>query len=120
MILTLYITLLILTGAFIIIGKVFNSPPTEVIGYCFLFILGLVLMLGSVVYQTGETKQVTDVSVYNGTVVGVDTQTNITFSNYSGEVLMGIQLHHFFGLFISFAASFAFLNFYLNFKGDEI
>lgn len=116
MILTVYLALLVLTGAFIIGGKYFSEPEFEIVGLTFLFLLGLVLMLGGVTYASGEVENVIDVSLYNGSVVGVNTETNTTYTNYSGEIVFGIQLHHFFGLFISLAAAFGFVLLFLNWR----
>lgn len=116
MILAVYMTLLVLTACFIFFGRNYEAPEFEIIGLTFLFLLGVTLMLGGVSYPSGEVRSIVDVSVYNGSVVGVNTETNTTFSNYSGEIILGIQLHHFFGLFISIASAVGFILLFLNWK----
>lgn len=116
MIFEIFALLLILTASFILFGRVHHSPPLEVIGYTFLFLLGVTLMLGGVTYAAGETITVTNVTLYNGTVAGADTQTDTIYTNYSGEIVAGIQLHHFFGFFVAIGGVFGFITFFLNFK----
>jgi hypothetical protein len=56
MIVTIFIILLVISLFTIIAGKFMNAPPVSLAGYLFLFILGLVLMLGGLSYKVGATE----------------------------------------------------------------
>jgi energy-coupling factor transporter transmembrane protein EcfT len=56
MIITIFIILLIISLALITTAKALKQPPLALAGFLFLFILGLVLMIGGLEYVAGETE----------------------------------------------------------------
>lgn len=56
MILTIWIALLLFSFILLFAGKFIDAPPLALGGSLFIFLLGLVLMSGSVVIESGEVK----------------------------------------------------------------
>lgn len=83
----------------ILLGKFTDAPPLQIGGYGFMFILGLVLMLGALQYPTGTNT----LSTYNYTesnLTSINETTNKIYTNYSNEIIQGITLNHTIGFFI--------------------
>jgi hypothetical protein len=85
-------------------------------------------MLGGIAYKTGESfgyvcaccdiqRGGLSTDCENGTI----TLTNVTdvYTNYSGEVVEGISLHHIFGLLIAVLAGFGFIIVFMNLKSMD-
>lgn len=66
MLLIFFIFILFLSIAFYFTGGFIESPPMQIAGSVFIFVLGSVLMLGGVVYQSGHC----DVYVYGSNFTG--------------------------------------------------
>jgi hypothetical protein len=132
MILTLFIVLLVLSLATIVISQYTNAPPLSLTGYLFVFILGLVLLTGNVEYKSGEitsytylcggqcfdNRSSTYFNLTNAQSVSSEIKTD-TYTNYSGEVVSGIMLHHVFGFFMSILAAFGFVITLLHLKQSD-
>lgn len=56
LIITIFTIFLIITLTLIITGKILKQPPLTLAGFLFLFILGLVLLLGGLEYVSGTTE----------------------------------------------------------------
>lgn len=120
MIIELFTILLIFTITIIIGGKFIDAPGLQLTGYCFLFLLGLVILFGGIEYKTGEISTTTpvyasacvsgfptcafecdqacanpEVYVVNNTL----TTTN-TYTRFENEIYSGINLNHIIGFFI--------------------
>lgn len=104
MILTIWVILLALSLIILAIGKYIQQEPLLLTGFMFMFLLGLTLMLGFVQYQTGEVKTL---AYSNSTLI--NETTTYSYTTYSGEVVMNIQMHHVFGLFFSLVSAFGFI-----------
>ena len=105
MIVTIYFGLIILSIIFIWTGFKIDNPVLEIGGFFFLFVLGLVLMSGSVQYTSGETFSY---SLYNETDTNssvIKTSSSYTLTNFnadtSGEILGSLSVHHLLGLLIT-------------------
>jgi hypothetical protein len=101
MILTIFAFFVLFSLIIIGLGFWINNPVLEVLGFFFLFCLGLVLLSGVVSYQTGETY------IYdNETII----QSNNVYSGFdadsSGEILGLFSLNHLFGVLISILGGF--------------
>jgi len=124
MILEVFITLLILSLVCLFVGKYLDAPPVQMGAYLFLFLLGITLMTGAVTYKSGVEYDYTcaccnktgliSESCINGTI----TLANETFvyTNYSGEIVQGLELHHVFGLFMALLSAFGFVIVIINLK----
>jgi len=112
MLLTLYIVFLSLALALITIGKFSGHIDLTISGSAFLFILGIVLMLGGLQYEIGET------SLSNYSYIDDDDDTIIdtiaknstaVYSNYDSEIVLGITINHTFGLLLAFLGGLLFM-----------
>lgn len=132
MILTIWTVLLVLSLVVVIGGKYVNSPPLQISGFFFLFLLGITLLSGGVQYKNGVTE------TYNYMCLGcggnsIPTFTGNasidkpfvssiskadTYSNYSGEVVYGIMLHHVFGFFVTVLSILGFISCLINLRPD--
>ena len=110
MIIDVYFILLGISLFCIVAGKYVDSPPLQFGGYTFLFLLGLTLMLGAVTYKTGTNTILT----INQTVINT---TNV-YTNYSGELVGPITVHHVFGFFMCILSAFGFVSSLLALKPD--
>jgi protein-S-isoprenylcysteine O-methyltransferase Ste14 len=112
MVIEIFFILLLISLFSVSAGKYVDSPPLMLGGYTFIFLLGLVLMLGGVEYRTGS---VTILSA-NDTMIN----TTGTYSNYNGEVFQGLMINHVFGFFMCILSAFGFISQLLNLKTDEV
>lgn len=130
MIITIFVILLIISLALITIAKALKQPPLALAGFLFLFILGLVLMIGGLEYQAGETEAYTYVcACCNETRYteecssGELTLKNITkqkvYSAYDSEIVQGIQVNHIYGFFLCIIAIFGFVLTLTNLEAFE-
>jgi len=112
LILEIYSILLFISLFCVIAGKYVDSPPLILGGYTFVFLLGLVLMLGGVEYKTGSVTTLT----VNDTVI---TSVGV-YSNFSNEVYQNLNINHVFGFFMCILSSLGFISQLLNLKTDEV
>lgn len=140
MIFTLWVSVLGLSLVLLILGKFIDAPPLQLAGSVFLFLLGLVLLLGGLQYEIGIEKSFDYVCgcCVNGTftisnvtreggfvdqcdnssyVVSSETEIKV-YRDYQGESFIGITLNHIFGLFLSLIGAFSFIIILLNLKSD--
>lgn len=111
MIIDVYFILLGISLFCIVAGKYVDSPPLQLGGYTFLFLLGITLMFGAVTYKTGSITILTS----NSTIINA---TNV-YTNYSGEITGGLLVHHVFGFFMSILSAFGFISGILGLKADD-
>ncbi len=101
MILTIYTFLIIFSLIIIALGFWINNPTLEVLGFFFLFCLGLVLMSGAIIYETGEAY------VYDNDTLIYSNNIYTSFdADTSGEILGLFSLNHLFGVLISILGGF--------------
>jgi hypothetical protein len=101
MILTIYSILLLFSLIIIGLGFWINNPTLELIGFFFLFVLGLVMMSGGIKYVVGESY------VYdNGTLVSSSASFTYFDASTSGEILNTFSLNHLIGILISILGGF--------------
>ena len=110
-ILEIYGLLLFFSLLIIFIGKYASFDDLKLAGTLFIFILGVVLMLGGVQYRSGSME----VELYfydNVTLSNTSTTVTDSYSDYSGEVIAGLNLNHVMGFFM---AAIGILSFTLSF-----
>ena len=109
MILTVFLVFLGLTIALLLAGEYLEAPVLQIGGTGFLFLLGIVLLTGSLQYPTGEYSEQT--YSYSGGNISQITQTmNTTYTSFDDEIVEGIDLNHVFGIVLSVLGVFGFMN----------
>jgi hypothetical protein len=103
MILTLFAILLALTIILIMASKYIEAPGLQLTGYCFLFLLGLVVLFGSLQYPTGEISNFG----YSGEEI-TSVNFTTTYSNFTNEIYAGVNLNHIIGLFLCITSGLGF------------
>jgi len=100
MIIEIFGIFLLLSLLLIPIGYLCKSPALMIGGTSFIFILGIVVLLGGLQYATGKTSYVT----------GNYTQTNTTYGAYTAETFIGIDVVHLLGFFMCILGVFGFIS----------
>jgi len=95
----------------IVIGKYAELDDLQLAGTFFIFILGIVLMLGGVQYHNGSVE-VRNYAYDNVTLWNTTTTVTDSYSAYSGEIVAGLELNHVLGFFM---AAIGILSFSLSF-----
>jgi len=134
MILEIFILLFLISLSFIILGYFTLAPPIQIIGYTFVFILGLVVMFGGLQYKTGESEIYNYGANFTNSVhwdsehptsypaftPNTDpiylfhlNKTNI-YSDFDNEIVADITVNHFFGLFLAISGVLGFISVMLN------
>ena len=105
MILTIYFGLLLLALIFIWTGFKIDNPVLEIGGFFFLFVLGLVLMSGSVQYVSGETYSYSNFNETDSNSSIIRTSSSNSLTNFdadtSGELLGQFSINHLLGLLVA-------------------
>jgi hypothetical protein len=102
---------LIVSIAFVIYGHIGKVQILSLIGFTFIFILGVLLMSSGINYQVGET--ITTTYNYNNDTLVSDTQTmTIEYDGFT---------HKTFGFYLAVLAGFGFAWIFLDYKsrGEE-
>jgi hypothetical protein len=135
MILTIWAIFFVISLLFIIIGSIFNTTVSDVlviVGWAFIFLLGAVLVFGSLTYKTGETETINyTYGQYNYTQSG-ENITNIIISSQSinktdsytaitseAGFLNSVVNLHTIGFFIMIIGLFGFTLFWFDNKGSK-
>ena len=131
MIITIFIILMCVTILFFFVGKYLNLEVLQIAASGFLFLLGLIIMFGSITYASGETEFYVYGDNFSGYHWDYDyapspnpnaledayifhTVRNTTYSSWSDEIVGGINLNHVFGLFMCIISILVFMNIYFN------
>ena len=100
--------LLSLTLIFLFLGHLMDAPFFKISGSVFMFILGLVLLFGSISIQTGLTEATT-YSYVAGNLSLTNTTTSFVYSEWGTDMINGLDVNHVFGLLLSVIGVFTFM-----------
>lgn len=127
MILTLFVVLLCIVFALLILGYTYGIPPLSVSGFVILFLLGNVVMFGTLEYQSGFTETVLAPCDNNCTEVreGGDvflaevtsTTTNYTYEAFDETLVGSVKISHITGLLLCVIGAFGFADVLFNLRG---
>lgn len=118
MIIELFIVFLLISIALIIIGNLKNyldAPSVIIAGYTLLFILGIIIITGGLQYSSGDINVVT----YNwgiNTSEPLNQTVETVYESFDDEIVMGIDLNHFFGFLLSVVGILGFVHVMFNTK----
>lgn len=104
MILTLYIFLVILSIALFLVGMIGDVPVFGITGGAFLFLLGTLMVAGSVTYSTGENMTITYTYAPNSTI---PSSTSANIADYN--VPFSDTTSHTIGVFLAIAGVLGFI-----------
>lgn len=113
MIITIWAIILGLALILIFAGRFTDAPPVAIAGYSIIFILGLVLMLGSLQYQTGETS-LSNYTYTAGNLTSINETIIYTYGYYDNEIVQGITLSHTTGFLICVLSVLGFISVMFN------
>lgn len=117
MILELFFILIFLSMILLFFGLFFQIPILSILGFTFLFFIGVLIFLGTVSYQTGDTFNITN-NPDNTTYIVKDYQ----FTNFNSTTCtipqVGLGCDNIFGVFLSIVAGFG-ITYVLIYMGTE-
>lgn len=108
MLLIVFGLLLALTLIFLFVGVSMDAPYFKIGGATFMFVLGLVLLFGTVTVQSGLVEATT--YTYDlGNVSLTNTTTSFVYSDISRDLVNGLDVMHLFGFLLSVIGVFTFM-----------
>ncbi len=123
MIITLWITLLILSFTLVIIGYIFSDTSVSdiliIVGWMFVFLLGGVLLVNSLEFKTGETTIQTYTYTNNNTINTITSVTVNDYTNFKQEgtgLLKRVTDTHIWGFFLMLSGLFGSILFWFDRK----
>lgn len=113
MIITIWAIILGLALILVIAGRYTDAPPVAIAGYSIIFILGLVIMLGSLQYITGETS-LSNYTYIAGNLTSINETRTYTYGYYDNEIVQGITLSHSIGFLMCVLSVLGFMSVMFN------
>lgn len=107
--------LLALTLVFLLTGQYMDAPFLKISGSVFMFLLGMIVMFGSLSIQNGLNES-TIYSYEAGNLSRTNTTTVYTYSNISSDIVNGLNINHLFGFLMCVIGVFLFMFAFLEIK----